>query len=274
MQLAALHAQAVNEAGRFRLGTFVSVHLNAGWWILEKELGEPTLTIPVNYFLWEAPALQVCNDPLDALEFIEKWGRPFHMGATDLSESEQVFAHTEAVSEKLIPASAKSIEMAREWATSELLESTALLNKHGLAGIEFDDLLLRVFSPQEVIIRLQTMVQMSVAARSMFELNELNDDHALETINNQLSTYAPVLELSNAPNAKQPNICTEMALQIFQVHAQGVPLKTCQNASCAREFIFQRGRSTSRTHRSTGSTRFCSHKCAKTQTQRTRRMNQ
>lgn len=274
MQVATLNAQAVNETGRFRLGTFVSVHLNAGWWILEKELGEPKLTIPVNYFLWEAPALQICNDPIAALEFLEQWGRPFHFGAADLSESELNIAYTDSISEGLIPASAKSIEMAREWATSELLESPALLNKHGLAGIEYNDLLLRLFSPQEVIVRLHTMAQMSVAARSLFELNELNEEHALQAINNQLSTYSPVFELSNAISTKQPNICTEMALQIFQVHAKGVPLKTCQNASCGREFIFQRGRSTSKTHRSTGSTKFCSHKCAKTETQRARRLNQ
>ncbi len=67
-----------------------------------------------------------------------------------------------------------------------------------------------------------------------------------------------------------PTLYQACALQLYNYIVAATPFAHCANEQCGRTFTRQRGRAKYGQHRSTG-VRFCSHSCAKAQSERERR---
>jgi hypothetical protein len=272
MSLRLTNTDPANIESKFAQHKFVSIHLPSGWWLFERREAPEKLSIPVNFFLWEASELDNIEDPLDVLEFLDRWGRPFQKGAQDLSESESDRAYSMAVKGNYIQPNCSSLLDARLKAANELANLPDVLARHSVNLLSVEELALRLTVHTEVIVRLQTMSEMSKAIQKYLRFSEETPlAKELHLLNSALSLYSPRILSDETQDDDEPNVYSELALQMFQVLSSGTTLKICHNETCQREFVFQRGRSVSTSHRSTDATKYCSHKCGKLQTQRERR---
>lgn len=272
MSLRLSNTDPADIESKFAQHKFVSIHLPSGWWLFERQEESEKLSIPVNFFLWEASEFENIEDPIDVLEFLDRWSRPFQKGARDLSESESDRAYSMAVKGDYIQRTCSTLSDARVQAAKELANLPDVLARHSADLLSVEELTLRLTTHTEVIVRLQTMSEMSRAIQKYLRFSEETPSiDELRLLNLALSLYAPRVLSDESHGDYEPNVYSELALQMFQVLSSGTTLKICHNETCQREFVFQRGRSVSTSHRATDATKYCSHKCGKLQTQRERR---